>query len=103
MIEYSCHANGTNGKRVVIQQPSLLQINPSYAVGVLPENAEETEAFTINAHVYVSDPQKTTADAEEHDYVCISPSCSEQLQTPNKQPTTVNDSELMNDDEVNYI
>ena len=53
--------------------------------------------------MYVNDPQQTTAVAEEYEYMCISPSSTEQPQTPNKQPMTVNDSEHMNDYEVNYI
>ena len=86
------------------QQPSLLQINPSY--GVIPKpikNAKETETSTINVDVYVNDPQQTTAVAEEYEYMSISPSSTEQPRLPTKQSMIDNDLECSDDYENDYL
>ena len=96
--------NKTDGKHNNVQQPSLLQINPSY--GVIPKpikNAKETESSTIKVDVYVNDPQQTTAVAEEYEYISISPSSTEQPQLPTKQSMIDNDLDCSDDYENHYL
>ena len=95
----------TDGKHSdVHQQPSLLQINPSY--GVIPKpikNVKETETSTIKVDVYVNDPQQITAVTEEYEYISISPSSTEQPQLPTKQSMVDNDLECSDDYENDYL
>ena len=69
-------------KACLTQQPSLLQINPSY--GVAPEKTNAGEAIV-----------------EEYELMDVSPKPAQQLQV--SKILTCNNSELSNDYEIEYI
>ena len=71
------------------QQPSLLEINPSYGVlPDIPENEAETNKVVDG----------------EYEYIDVSPTSNEKPQSPlKKTPLTSKESEPLNDYEVPYI
>ena len=90
----------TNDKLRALQQPSLLQINPSYGVspsesivGTVEETKTEATVHTyVNmeeaateaaAHTYyVNDPNHNTIVVEDYEYISMSTSSTEQLIPP---------------------
>ena len=95
----------SNAELKALQQPSLLQINPSYGVSPSESTAEmveETKTNTTEAtvyvymdeaetavsnskaamHTYVNDPKHNTDVVEEYEYISLSPSPTEQLLAP---------------------
>ena len=122
-IEDSWCVDGVDGKFESCQEPSFLQINPSY--GVLPsipenaagENAEENpkeaaKGTTTNTAVYVNDLKQGTtavyandlkAVVEEYEYIDVSPTSTEQSQISKQQSPTYNNLEFSADYEIQYI
>ena len=92
----------SNAELKALQQPSLLQINPSYGVSPsesivkmveetktdITETAVYIEAETAVSnskavmHTYVNDPKHNTFVVEEYEYLNLSPSPTEQLLAP---------------------